>query len=204
MFKNKTFIKANLIQLCFQVVHLGAIFLIGMYLQVGIGMSAIMAGLIMGMQAFGAMAVSRYSMTLFKRYNNVKQPVTWGLIGLAILSPAILLINQPTMIIFSLILFFIRGLFSGLCGAPIQILSVMNFAKQELGQVNSIFNMGRQVSISLGIALFSMLIAFGLKVNHINTQSISNYHLAFHVFIWGFIILSIISLIGIYVVQKEI
>ena len=44
LFRNKIFLKANAIQLCFQICHFGAIFLIGIYLQVGVGLSPIVTG----------------------------------------------------------------------------------------------------------------------------------------------------------------
>jgi MFS family permease len=176
---------------------------VGLYLQVGIGMSAVMAGLIMGMQAFGAMTVSRYSVKLFKQYG-IKKPVTIGLTGLAVLSPAILLIHQPQMIVLGIVLFFIRGLFSGLCGTPIQTLSVLHFSKNQLAQVNSIFNACRQVAISFGIALSSILLSVGLKLNHVNSHLIANYPIALKVFGLGFLMLTIVACVGIYLAQKEI
>lgn len=199
LFNNKNFISANLIQICFQVVHFGAIFLIGMYLQVGIGMSAVFAGLIMGMQAVGAMAISRYSVKLYHQYG-AKKIIAWGLGGVAVITPAILLISQPNMIWLGISLFFVRGLFSGLCGTPIQTLSVTGFSKHQLPQVNSIFNTCRQVAISLGIALSSIMISWGLKLNALDSHHIANYSLALHVFSWGFVMLTGAALLGVYVI----
>jgi MFS family permease len=67
-FNSDIFLKANLIQLCFQVCHFGAIFIVSIYLQVAIGMSATIAGLIMGMQGFGAITTSRYFVKLFNKH----------------------------------------------------------------------------------------------------------------------------------------
>lgn len=156
-FKDRLFIQANLIQLSFQMCHFGAIFLVGIYLQNGVGMSAIMAGSIMGMQAVGAMVSMPYSVRLYKRFS-IKLPLMIGLTGVAILSPCILLIHSPTQLIFALSLFFMRGIFSGLCGVPIQTLSIIDFDKADMGQINSIFNACRQIAISLGVALSSLLV----------------------------------------------
>lgn len=196
LFSNKRFVSANLIQACFQVVHFGAIFLIGMYLQVGIGMQATMAGLIMGMQAVGAMATNRLSVKWFHTYG-VAMPIIIGLLGIALLSPCILLISHPNMIAFGLSLFFARGLFSGLCGSPIQTLSIMDANKAELGSVNSIFNASRQIAISLGIALSSVVMSVGLKHNHVTPGALMNYAMALHVFGAGFILITLVALLGI-------
>jgi len=194
-FQNKTFVKANLIQLCFQTCHFGAIFLVGLFLQMGVGLSATMAGLIMGMQAFGAMAVSRYSVKLFNQYG-AKLPIAVGLLGVAVLTPMILWIHQGVLI-FALILFFVRGLASGLCGTPIQTLSVIGFSKDDLPSVNTVFNACRQVSISFGVALSSVLVGLSLQTLNLKPDSLIPKEEVMHVFGFGFWILPIIALIGI-------
>lgn len=165
-FRHKLFLQANLIQLVFQMIHFGSIFLVGMYLQVGVGMSALVAGLIMGMQAVGAICISRYSVKLFNRYGP-GLPIIIGFMGVGIITPCILLITVPNMIFFGCTLLFMRGIFSGLCGTPIQTTSIIGFDKADVSRASAIFNAGRQVSISLGIALSSLLISYGFKSNGI-------------------------------------
>lgn len=196
LFRNKLFMSANLIQTCFQIVHFGAIFLIGMYLQVGISMQATMAGLMMGMQAVGAMVTNRLSVRWFHQFG-AGMPIMLGLLGIAILSPCILLISHANMIAFGLSLFFVRGLFSGLCGSPIQTLSIIHVNKTQLGQVNSMFNASRQIAISLGIALSSVIMSVGLKHNRILPGSGMNYATAVHVFGPGFMLITAVALLGI-------
>jgi EmrB/QacA subfamily drug resistance transporter len=200
-FHHKIFVQANLVQLCFQFCHMGAIFLVGLFLQAGIGFSATMAGLMMGMQAVGAMMVSRYSVRLFNRYG-ARRPIVIGLLGIAILSPLLMLINAPDKWLLGLGLFFARGLFSGLCGTPIQTLSVMAFEKNEIGTVNTIFNTCRQVSISLGVALSSVLIALGLYLAKVSgTESIPVDKVS-QVFSYGFGMLTVAALMGVVVMGR--
>lgn len=177
IFNNHIFLKANLIQLCFQICHFGAIFLVSIYLQVGATISTTTTRLIIGTQAIGAMVTSRYSVKLFNKYGP-KIPIILGLGGVAVLSPCIMLIRQPNMANLGIILFFIRGIFSGLCGTPIQTLSVISFSKEEIGQASSIFNTCRQVAINLGVAISSILLFLGLKINRSSV-----YLLIFYIFI---------------------
>jgi EmrB/QacA subfamily drug resistance transporter len=199
-FQNKLFLQANIIQLTFQMCHFGAIFLIGIYLQVGIGMSALASGIVMGMQAFGSMFVSRYSVKLFHQYGPSISIIT-GFIGIAILSPAILLIHHTNMIVVGAILLFFRGIFSGLCGAPIQATSIIGFSKNELSDVNMIFNAGRQIAISLGVSLSSLLISYGFRVNHI-IHSASVTGIGYSGFLYAFMVIPMILLIGILIAAK--
>jgi EmrB/QacA subfamily drug resistance transporter len=200
-FRNKLFIQANLVQLCFQFCHMGAIFLVGLFLQAGIGFTATMAGLMMGMQAVSAMMVSRYSVRLFNQYGP-RRPIIIGLVGVAILSPMLMLINTTGKWWLGLILFFVRGLFSGLCGTPIQTISVMAFDKKEMGTVNTIFNTCRQVSISLGVAASSVLIALGLHLAHVPGTANIPLGIAIHIFGYGFVMLSVVALIGVAVMSN--
>jgi MFS family permease len=164
-------------------------------------MSASTAGLIMGMQAVGAMTTSRYSVKLFNQYGP-KIPIIIGLAGVAILSPCIMIIQQPNMINFGIVLFFIRGIFSGLCGSPIQTLSIIDFSKEKISQVNSIFNACRQVAISLGIAISSIFISIGLEINGAVDIRNVNQEQVFDVFVLGFWSIPIIAIIGILITKK--
>lgn len=195
-FKNDLFYRANLIQLCFQACHFGAIFLIGLFLQAGIGFSATLAGLMMGMQAIGAMATSRISVKLFNQYG-ARLPIITGLTGIAMITPMIMFINKPAMLYFGLALFLIRGFFSGLCGTPIQTLSIIAFNKDAIGAINSIFNTCRQISISSGVAISSVLIALGLYFSGVNGTENIIHSKVYSVFIYGFLAIPIIAFVGI-------
>lgn len=201
-FKKKTFIKANLIQLCFQCCHFGSIFLIAMFLQVGVGISAFLSGLLMGMQAIGAMSTSRYSVKLFNKYG-ANLPIMLGMGGVAIVSPFIMMIDSSS-ILCGLILFFTRGVFSGLCGTPIQTLSIIEFEKKQIATVNSIFNACRQISISLGIAVSSILISMSLKNSEAYTLLGMTKSQAFQTFGAGFIAITGLSVLGILVCRIPI
>ncbi len=199
-FKHALFVRANLIQLCFQICHFGGIFLIGLYLQAGIKFSATLAGLMMGMQAIGAILVSRYSVKLFKAYG-AKLPIMIGLSGVGLLSPLILFINTPNLLLAGLLLFLVRGLFSGLCGAPIQTLSVIGFDKTEIPSSSAIFNASRQVSISLGVTISSLLMSFGLHLSNLKGTIIPDDKVL-QVFAFGFLVMPCIALVGVIVARK--
>ncbi|MES2204045.1 MAG: DHA2 family efflux MFS transporter permease subunit [Pseudomonadota bacterium] len=200
-FKNKTFYRANLIQICFQICHFGAIFIIGLFLQAGIGFSATLAGLMMGMQAVGAMMTSRFSVKLFNQYGG-KLPIIIGFLGIAVTTPLILLIDKSSMLYYGILLFLVRGFFSGLCGTPIQTLSVIGFEKQDIGSINSIFNICRQAAISLGVAVSSILVAIGLHFTKLTGTDNIQLNEAFSVFSYGFFIIPIIALAGIFITSQ--
>lgn len=161
-FRNKLFLQANVIQVFFQMCHFGSIFLIGMYLQVGVGMSAMISGLIMGSQAVGAMVTSRLSVRLFNLYG-AGFPIRIGFIGILVFTAAILWITLTDNVLIGVVILFMRGIFSGLCGTPIQAASIIGFDHRDVGRASALFNASRQIAISFGVAVSAVFITYGFK-----------------------------------------
>lgn len=199
-FKNEIFFQANLIQCCFQVCHYGAIFLVSMYLQVSVGMSAKVTGLVMGMQAIGALIVSRYSVKLFRDYGP-KVPLVLGFLGVAVVTPCVLFLDSPDMLFWGLFIFLVRGLSSGLCGTPIQTLSILGFRKEQISRASALFGAVRQLSIALGIALSSILINIGLQLYSFSLYA-TLQHLDKKIFVIAFMFIPIVCLLGVLVVTN--
>ena len=162
LFQKKGFVHANLILTLFQIGHFGSIFLIAIYLQLNVGYTAMLAGMIMGMQSFGAICSSRLSVKLYHRYS-AKLPITLGLMGVGGITPIILFLNHMTPLWVCFLILFIRGLFSGLCGAPIQAIGMGELSNHQLGQAAAAINIIRQLSISLGISFSALFLTFAIQ-----------------------------------------
>ena len=158
LFRTKLFVQANFIQTFFQIGQFGSIFIIAIYLQMNVGYTAMLAGIIMGMQAFGAICSSRLSVKLFELYT-AKLPISIGLAGVGIITPFILCLNAESPVCLGFCILFARGLMSGLCGAPIQAIGIAEFSDEQISQAAAAFNIVRQLAISLGIALSGLLLS---------------------------------------------
>ncbi|MDF2690753.1 MAG: drug resistance transporter, EmrB/QacA subfamily [Gammaproteobacteria bacterium] len=198
-FKSHLFVQANLIQLAFQICHYGAIFLIALYLQTGIGFTTVNSGLILGLQAIGAMLSCRYSGKLFNQYGPAF-PLSLGLIGIAFFTPLVLYITTPDQAVLASVLLFIRGIFLGLCGTAIQTASIIDFEKTTVGRVSSIFTATRQIAISIGICLSSLFISYGLYQNDTDMFSIDP-GMTYDIFHYAFYMLSVVAIFGILVTR---
>ncbi|MCR9191200.1 MAG: DHA2 family efflux MFS transporter permease subunit [Gammaproteobacteria bacterium] len=199
-FKKKLFVQANLIQMFFQIGHFGALFVIAIYLQIGIGHSPLEAGMIMGMQALGAICTSRLSVRLFERYL-AKRPIMIGLTGVAIITPCILLLEASTSIWLGCLILYCRGICSGLCGAPMQTIGILGFKTDEVSRAAAVFNIIRQLSIGLGIALSSLLLNFAMRDMGTHDFSLlAQYDKS--VFYGAFLLISISGLCGVYVTSR--
>ncbi|MDO8954714.1 MAG: DHA2 family efflux MFS transporter permease subunit [Gammaproteobacteria bacterium] len=193
-FKSHLFVQANLIQLAFQISHYGAIFLIALYLQLGLGFTVMQSGLILGLQAIGAMLGCHYSPKLFNRFGP-SFPLAIGLLGISISTPLILCLTSPDQIMLGIGLLVCRGIFIGLCGPAIQTSGMLDFDNKHVSRASAIFTAGRQISISIGLCLSSLLISYGLAQNEVRLSDISP-SIAYAIFHYAFFMISIASILG--------
>jgi EmrB/QacA subfamily drug resistance transporter len=203
-FKNELFLKANLIQMFFQMSHFGSFFIIGLFLQVGLGFSPAQAGLVIAMQALGAMIVTIPSKELFYT-KGVVFPLSVGLIGISLVTPCILFISSATDIFLACIIMFIRGLCSGWIGTPLHTMSMLdqNIDKKDLGRIGGMFNITRQLSISLGICISAVFIGITNYFYHFDyLHHTLGYSNALKLFSLGIFTISLFCWIATYLTFK--
>jgi hypothetical protein len=184
--------------------HFGSFFIIGLYLQIGLGFTPVQAGLIIAMQALGAIIVTIPSKHIFYKKGAIF-PIAGGLIGISIITPLILLISSNSQIIPACIIMLARGLFSGWVGTPLHTISMFdsNISKKDIGRIGSMFNIARQLSISLGVGISAVLIGVTngfYKFNY--TNQVLGYCNSVKLFCIGILSVSIFCLIGAYFAFK--
>ncbi len=173
-FKGELFTKSILIQLFFQMSHFGSFFVIGLYLQCGIGFSPEKAGIIIAMQAVGAIVIKAIPNSYLLKIG-LSKVFPAGLLGVAIITPFILTIVNTHQFIYGCAIMLFRGLFSGLVGPLLQSMSMYDdhVNKSDIGKISSIFNISRQISISLGVGISGLAIGIMhnlYNLNYANTQ----------------------------------
>lgn len=158
-FKHEFFRKTTIVQLFFQMSHFGSFFIIGLYLQVGIGFTPEKAGFIIAMQALGAMLILVPARKLFYKKGAIV-PIAGGLIGISVTTPLILLISTNLQIVPACIIMFARGMSSGWIGTPLQTISMFdaNVGKEDVGRIGGMFSIARQLSISMGICVSTVMV----------------------------------------------
>lgn len=192
------FRQATIIQTFFQMSHFGSFFIIGLYLQLGLGMSPMHAGLVIAMQAVGALIVATGARKLFYKKGAVL-PISLGLIGVAIVTPLVLLVNSKTQISFACILLFLRGICSGFIGTPLHTISMLDkeLSQKILGRIGSMFNIARQLSISLGICISALAISLSNHFYHFDYMDHSlGYSNSLKLFSGGIICITLFCVIG--------
>lgn len=200
-FSRTLFRQSILIQLFFQMSHFGSFLVIGFYLQLGLGFSPQQTGIILAMQAVGAMIVAIPAKNAFYKYGP-KLQMGAGLTGIAIITPLILLTSSISQLWFVATLMLSRGLCSGCVGPPLHSISLYDAGsnKADLGRMGSIFNIGRQLSISLGVCVSTLIVNitnFFLKFDYLHHTL--THAGAIKLFGGSIIAISIFSLMGAFI-----
>ncbi len=196
-FRKKWFVHISLIQICFQISHLGSLFIIAIYLQMNVGYSGMLPGMMMSTQALGVICSSHFAGKLFEGYSE-KLPISLGLIGIGITTPLILCVDAASPIWLGFGILFVRGLMSGLCGAPIQAIAITEVSNEQISQAAATFNIMRQLALSLGIALTALLLDMGI---HADDQSLLlNQHK--FVFYSPFVLISFSAWWGVWIIMR--
>ncbi|MGY3804765.1 MDR family MFS transporter [Pigmentibacter ruber] len=197
-FKIPLFVQANLIQFCLQITHFGSLFIIAIYLQIAVGMTPLHSGLAMCLQPIGSIMLLPIVPKIFNRFGP-KYLIFWGLIGLSIMTYLIPKIKVESDYVFAAGLLWVRGLLLGLINAPIQASVLFNINKEDASRASSVFNAGRQIAISFGVALSSLVLASGFREFNITSNELLLDKTVLVIFERVFLLLSGISFLAVFI-----
>jgi hypothetical protein len=106
-------------------------------------------------------------------------------------------VKSPQEVLYASTLLWLRGLLIGFANGPIQASALFDIQKNETGRASSVFNAGRQVAISIGVALSSLILASGFRELNINSNSVLSNPNALPIFERAFNLLALISFMGV-------
>ena len=108
--------------------HFGSFFIIGLFLQFGIGFGPLEAGAILAMQAFGAISIK---IIPIKKYRiGSRSYIYIGMTGVCLMTPMILLISKKEQFFLTIMIMFLRGLLSGLVGPVLHTIAMLDLRKK--------------------------------------------------------------------------
>ena len=159
-------------------------------------MSPIQSGLAMCTQPIGSIMMLPISARVFNKFGP-KYSIIFGLCGLSLATYFIYSVKSPQEVLYASILLWVRGLLIGFANGPIQASALFDIHKNDTGRASSVFNAGRQVAISIGVALSSLILASGFREMNINSNFILSNSNALPIFERAFNILALISFMGV-------
>jgi len=182
LFGNRAFRTCNLVSLFSTGGFLGLLFVAPLFLQQGLGMSALTSGLTTFPEAVGVL-VSTQIVT--RIYPNIgpRRLIMVGLTGVAIVMTSMCLIGQHTSLWLMRGLMFLTGAGMAFSFTSVQAAAFATITSAQTGQASALFNAQRQIGASIGVALLSSVLSFvGMTQPGPHGTTIPNltaYHAAF-------------------------
>ncbi len=167
LFRDKLFSAANSVQLVAQGGLQGALFLLPLFLQAERGLSPLQSGLITFPQAIGVVMMVQPAGRLYKRVGPRRMMMT-GMLGITLTTLVFYWLDLETgqWVIRAIML--MRGWAFALTLVPLQTATFAAIRSEDTGRASAIFNSGRQVAASFGVALLGTVLTS--RMGHYGAQ----------------------------------
>jgi EmrB/QacA subfamily drug resistance transporter len=196
LFKNRLFASSNAVQLLSMAGMQGALFLLPLFLQAEQGLSPLESGLTTFPQAIGVMMMVQPAQILYRRIGPRRMMMA-GMIGASITTFAYMAIGLETSQWWIRLIMLGRGWSFALTLVPLQAATFATIRPQDTGRASAVFNSGRQVAASFGVALIATVLTNRL-VHHDaqmgNPLTRDGAVLAFHD---AFFIAGVLAIVGV-------
>ena len=161
---DRLFGAANVVQLAGNAGLMGTFFLLPIFLQTQKGISPFDVGLITFPMAVGVALMAQPAAKLYSRVGPRKM-MLFGFAGNMLMTLHLVFVDYETSNWLIAANMFIRGMSFGFLIVPIQAATFATIRPEAMGQASSIFNVGRQVAASLGVAILATALTSRLDVH---------------------------------------
>jgi EmrB/QacA subfamily drug resistance transporter len=170
LFSDRVFATSNATLVLTTAGLVGTLFLVPLYLQQLRGLSAFESGLTSFPQALGLVCVMPIAGRLYPRYG-ARPLVAIGLAATAITAALLIPVDLRTDLWWIRCVLYLRGLAFGLALLPLQTVTFANVSLSATGRASALFNAGRQMASSLGVAVLASALALA--------SGVDGFHIAF-------------------------
>jgi EmrB/QacA subfamily drug resistance transporter len=151
---DKLFGAANFVQVVGNAGQFGAFFLLPIFLQAQKGLSPLESGLVMFPMAVGVAVMAQPAARIYPIVGPRKMMIAGFLVNMLV-TAWLGFISYDTSNWWLGLNMFLRGMGFGLLIVPLQAATFATIRPQDTGRASSVFNVGRQVAASLGIAVLA-------------------------------------------------
>ncbi len=159
LFANRLFRTTSLVIVLATAGFLGVLFVVPLFFQLALGLSALQSGLNTFPEAIGIMAGAQFASRLFYPRVGPRRLIAAGLVGVAVSMSLMTQIGFGTNLWWMRLLMFAMGLSMAQVFIPTQAASFATISKADTGQASSLFNSQRQLGSALGVAIVSTVLA---------------------------------------------
>jgi len=181
LFGNRLFRSANLTMFCASAAFLGVLYLVALFFQDGLGLSALGSGLSTFPEALGVMGGAQVVTRLLYPRFGPRRIIVSGLVAIATGMCLMALVGDHTDLWSVRALMFEMGV--GISGVfvPTQTAAFATVSAADMGRASTLFNAQRQFGGAIGVAvLTSVIAAVGVVAHPLGrpTTHLAAYHVA--------------------------
>lgn len=167
LFSDRMFRNGNLVVFMIFGAMMGLLFLLPLFLQELLGLSAFQSGLTTFPQAMGMAAVAQVASRLYPRIGP-RRMIASSMIGVTIVSALFLLVGLHTSQWWIRGLMLLRGMTMGIGMVPMQAATYATISHEDTGRASALFSTNRQVAASVGVAVMATVLVDRIQ-SHVTT-----------------------------------
>jgi EmrB/QacA subfamily drug resistance transporter len=194
---NKLFRATNMVQLLGFGGLMGALFLLPLLLQSEMGLSPFQSGLTTFPQAFGVVITAQIAGRLYGRIGP-RRMLMFGSFGAMLSTLCFLAVQLDTSQWWIRLIMFGRGMGFAFMLVPLQTATYATIRPQDTGRASAIYNAGRQVAASFGVALLATVLSNRLAHHGAQLGDPSTAHGALLSFHEAFVAAAVLAGLGIF------
>lgn len=161
---------------------LGLLFLVALFFQDGLGLTALQSGVSTFPEALGVMLGAQVVTRFFYPVVGPRRVMIVGLLILALTLGLMTLIGQSTNLWWMRLLLFVSGYGMSHVFVPAQAAGFATISAADTGRASTLFNAQRQLGGAVGVALLSSVVAAVGPIRFVANRALPNltsYHTAF-------------------------
>jgi EmrB/QacA subfamily drug resistance transporter len=173
---------------------LGTLYMMSLFYQDGLGLSALLSGLGTFPEAVGVMIGAQIAGRLYPRIGP-RRIIAGALLGFATVMVLLSRADYGTSLWYLRGLMFLLGIFLGHAFVPIQASAFSTIHPQSMGRASGLFNASRQLASAVGVAVVTTVLAAAGTTRTtagVTHPSLEGYH-------WAFVMAASIALMGAFV-----
>jgi EmrB/QacA subfamily drug resistance transporter len=182
LFGNRLFRSCSLVLFFAMAAFLGVLFVVPLFFQIALGLSALASGLNTFPEAIGVMVGAQLSSRIFYSRFGPRRLTAVGLVGLALAMALATQVGFDTNLWWMRVIMFAMGLSMGPVIISSQAASFATVSSADTGYASSLFNSQRQLGSAVGVALLATVLAL-VGTTHVVagrvTADLAGYHAAF-------------------------
>jgi EmrB/QacA subfamily drug resistance transporter len=203
IYANRLFRSASLVMFLATVGFFGVLYLVALFLQDGLGQSALQSGLATFPEALGVLVGAQIiTRRLYPRFGP-RRVITLGLLLVALSMGLVALVDEHTNLWWLRVLMFTMGMGMSSVFVPSQAAGFATISASATGRASTLFNAQRQIGGAVGVAVLTTVVSvIGPRavVGGMELPNLASYHWAF-LTAAGFAILA--SLAGLTISDRE-